>query len=151
MTDIQEGIFLELTKAVFSYILQIHGTVDSDLALIIVVRDAKSGFTLYSERCFSESEESMSRVFEKVKKRFGMPSGSKSDMRAGTMKAMVKVFHRIHICVCPLQFFRDLGKDLVQDLYADLGIMVTKSGIKSRIRIIMRKLPQYHTASLLEL
>ena len=151
MTFIHEGILLELRKAVSSYILQIYGTVDSDLALIVVVRDVKSGFTLYSERCFSESEENMTRVLEKVKKRFGMPSGSISDMRAGTMKPMVKVFQRIHIRVCPLYFFRDLGNDLMQDLHADLGIMVNMTGVKSRIRIILSGLPEYNTASLLEL
>ena len=151
MTDIHVERLPELRKAVSSCILQIDGTVDSDFALIVVVRDAKSGFTLYSERCFSESEENMTRVLEKVKKRFGMPSGSISDMRAGILKAIVKVFPGIPVRICLLHFLRDLGKDLMQDLHTDLGIMINRAGIKSEIRAILRDLPEYHTASLLEL
>ena len=53
--------------------------------------------------------------------------------------------------ICLLHFLRDLGKDLMQDLHTDLGIMINRAGIKSEIRAILRELPEYHTASLLEL
>ena len=110
MNDIHEERLQELRSAILSYVLQIDGTVDSEFAMIVVVRDAKSGFTLYSERCFSESEENMTRVLEKVKDRFGIPSGSISDMRAGILKAIGKVFPGIRIRICLLHLLGILEK-----------------------------------------
>ena len=51
--------------------------------MIVAVRDHISGFTLYSKRCDAESEESIREILTEIKKMFGTPSGSISDMRSG--------------------------------------------------------------------
>ena len=58
------------------------GRTDSEFAMVIVVRDAISGFTLYAEKCHSESFENIKNILVKAKEKFGIPSGAISDMRA---------------------------------------------------------------------
>jgi len=58
----------KLKDAMNSYILQIDGTTDSEFAMVIVVRDAISGFTLYAEKCHSESFESVKGYTAQSKK-----------------------------------------------------------------------------------
>jgi hypothetical protein len=115
------------------------------------VRDSTSGFTLYSEKCFSESEKSITDILSRIKERFGIPSGSISDMRAGILKAIENVFPGIPIRICLMHFLRDLGKDLMGDMHTDLGIMINRKGIKSRIKAIFRDLPEYDMKCILDL
>ncbi|EQD76262.1 MULE transposase, conserved domain protein, partial [mine drainage metagenome] len=83
-----------------------------DFAMIVVVRDSVSGFVLHSGKCFSESEQSIVGILNRIKMRFGIPSGTISDMRAGILSAIGKVFPGVPMRVCLLHFLRDLGKDL---------------------------------------
>ena len=46
MKTIHEESISRLRNAMPSYVLQIDGTVDSEFSMIVVVRDAESGFTL---------------------------------------------------------------------------------------------------------
>ncbi len=115
MGKIHDESFAVLKKALSSYILQIDGTVDGDFAMIVVVRDSVSGFVLHSEKCFSESEQSITGILNRIKERFGIPSGTISDM------------------------------------HTDLGIMINRMGIKSRIKAILRSIPEYDRKSLYEL
>ena len=151
MGTIHDESFQALRNALSSYILQIDGTVDGDFAMIVVVRDAVSGFTLYSEKCFSESGESVMGILNRIKERFGKPSGTISDMRAGILSAIKKVFPGIPVRICLLHFLRDLGKDLMGSMHTDLGMMINRMGIKTRIKKIFRDLPEYDRESLYEL
>ncbi len=131
----------KLKDVMNSYVLQIDGTTDSEFAMVIVVRDAISGFTLYAEKCHSESFESVKDILLKVKKKFGIPSGAISDMRAGILEALEHVFPGIPVRICLMHFLRDLGKDLLSDMHTDLGIMINKIGIKSPLKSILRSIP----------
>ena len=141
----------KLKDAMNSYILQIDGTTDSEFAMVIVVRDAISGFTLYAEKCHSESFESVKDILVKVKKKFGIPSGAISDMRAGILEALEHVFPGIPVRICLMHFLRDLGKDLLSDIHTDLGIMINKIGIKSPLKSLLRSIPAYNQATLYEI
>ena len=151
MGTIHDESFQLLRNALSSYILQIDGTVDGDFAMIVVVRDAVSGFTIYSEKCFSESEKSITNILEKIKERFGIPSGTISDMRAGILNAIKTVCPGIPVRICLLHFLRDLGKDLMGSMHTDLGMMINRMGIKSRIKKIFRDLPEYDRKCLLDI
>ncbi len=141
----------KLKDVMNSYILQIDGTTDSEFAMVIVVRDAISGFTLYAEKCHSESFESVKDILLKVKKKFGIPSGAISDMRAGILEALEHVFPGIPVRICLMHFLRDLGKDLLSDMHTDLGIMINKIGIKSPLKSILRSIPAYNQSTLSEI
>jgi hypothetical protein len=134
-----------------SCILQIDGTTDSDFAMIIVVRDAASGSVLHSERCFSESEENMTRVSESVKGEFGIPSGAICDMRSGILSAIGKAFPGIPTMICLLYFLHDLSMDMMLGPHTDPSIMINRIGIKSRIKAILRLLPEYDYGTIIEL
>ena len=151
MGKIHDEGFSILRNALKSYILQIDGTVDGDFAMIVVVRDSISGFTLYSEKCFSESEQSIIGILNRIKERFGIPSGTISDMRAGILSAIGKVFPGVPGRICLMHFLRDLGKDLMGSMHTELGIMINRVGIKSRIKTILRSIPEYDRKSLYEL
>ena len=88
LMEIHEENIPRLKDAMNSYILQIDGTTDSEFSMVIVVRDAISGFTLYAEKCHSESFESVKDILLKVKEKFKIPSGAISDMRAGILEAL---------------------------------------------------------------
>ena len=141
----------KLKDVMNSYVLQIDGTTDSEFAMVIVVRDAISGFTLYAEKCHSESFESVKDILLKVKKKFGIPSGAISDMRAGILEALEHVFPGIPVRICLMHFLRDLGKDLLSDIHTDLGIMINKIGIKSPLKSLLRSIPAYNQSTLSEI
>ena len=84
--EIHEKNVPKLKATMKPYILQIDGTTDSEFDMIIAIRDAVSDFTLYSEKYHSESFASIKDILLKVKERFGTPSGSISDMRAGIVQ-----------------------------------------------------------------
>ncbi|EQD75363.1 MULE transposase, conserved domain protein, partial [mine drainage metagenome] len=86
-----------------------------------------------------------------VKEKFGTPSGSISDMRSGILKAIGDVFHGIPIRICLLHFLRDLGKDLMESMHTDLGMMINRKGIKSPLKSILRSIPDYDQATLTEI
>jgi hypothetical protein len=134
-----------------SYILQIDGTPDSEFSMIVAVRDSVSDFVLYVKRCHSESQESIEDILKAVKKRFGSPSGITCDMRSGIISAAQMVFPHTPIRICLMHFLRDLGKDLMEDIHTDLGLMINSAGIKSRLKKILREMPDYHQKTLEEI
>ena len=141
----------KLKEALNSYILQIDGTTDSEFDMIIVIRDAVSDFTLYSEKYHSESFASIKDILLKVKERFGTPSRSISDMRAGILAALAHVFPGIPIRICLMHFFRDLGKDILHDLHTSLGNEINNRRVKSPLKSILRSMPEYNQDILLEI
>jgi len=141
----------KLKAAMNTYVLQIDGTTDSEFDMIIAVRDAVSDFTLYSEKYHSESFASIKDILLKVKERFGMPSGSISDMRAGILAALAHVFPKMPIRICLLHFLRDLGKDLLYDLHTSLGNAINNKRVKSPLKTILRSIPAYDQNILLEI
>ncbi len=141
----------KLRESLLSYILQIDGTTDSDFSMIMVVRDSISGFTLYSEKCFSESEENIVRVLECIKERFGIPSGAICDMRSGIISAIKRVFPGIPVRICLLHFLRDLGKNMMLSAHLDLGKMINMKGMKSGIKRLLRSCREYDPGTIMEL
>ncbi len=142
-SEIHELSVTKLKESMNSYILQIDGTTDSEFSMIVVVRDALSGFTLYVRRCQSESDASIQSVLVDVKNRFGVPSGITCDMRSGIISAAKSVFPHVPIRICLMHFLRDLGKDLMKDMHTDLGIMINRKGIKSGLKNMLKEMPQY--------
>lgn len=150
-SQIHEESVQKLKASMESYILQIDGTTDSEFSMIIVVRDALSDFVLYVKRFHSESEESIEKVLNEVKKKFGVPSGITSDMRSGILAASEKVFPGIPVRICLMHFLRDLGKDMMESLHTDLGIMIRHAGIKAPLKSILRSMPDYDQHTLDEI
>ena len=149
--EIHEESIPKLRDHMKSYILQIDGTTDSEFSMIVAVRDASTDFVLYVKRCHSESGESIENVLRSVKDRFGIPSGITCDMRAGIISAAVEVFPHVPVRICLMHFLRDLGKDLMENVHTDLGIMINGKGIKSPLKSLLRNMPDYRQGTLEEI
>lgn len=148
---IHEENIPKLREHMKSYILQIDGTTDSEYSMIVVVRDSVSGFVLHVKRCHSESQESIEDIMQSIREKFGMPSGITCDMRAGIISAAGNVFPGIPIRICLMHFLRDLGKDLMENLHRDIGVMINRAGIKSPLKSILREIPDYYQGTLDEI
>ncbi|MCL5786526.1 MAG: hypothetical protein M1151_07690 [Candidatus Thermoplasmatota archaeon] len=148
---IHEESIPKLKERMKSYILQIDGTTDSEFSMIVAVRDAISGFVLRVKKCHSESQESIEKILQSAKDRFGIPSGITCDMRSGIISAAGKIFPGVPIRICLMHFLRDLGKDLMDDLHRDLGMMINGAGIKSRLKTVLRSIPDYDQLTLEEI
>ena len=125
------------------WVLQIDGTVDGDYDMIVVVRDAVSGFVLYVVKCHSESEASIEAVLSEIKSRYGTPVASMSDMRSGILAAMEKVFPGIPIGLCKFHFLRDIGKDVMDYRHALLGKALRRLGTKTALKHALQSMPPY--------
>ena len=149
--QIHEESYPVLRAAMKSYVLHIDGTTDGEFEMILVVRDSVSGFTLYAEKCHSESLDSVKEVLLKVKERFGTPAGAVSDMRAGILKALGEVFPGMPVRICLFHFLRDLGRDLMRDMHTDLALAINRIGVKSPLKSILRAIPDYSQSTLYEI
>lgn len=153
--DIFSDIHRENTERLKSFmkssILQIDGTTDADFRMIVVARDAVSGFILMVKRCDSESHESIKGILESVRKQFGDPSGITCDMRAGIISAALETFPKTPIRICLMHFLRELGKDLMRDMHTNLGVMINRMGIKDPLKRIFRDMPDYDQGTLDEI
>ncbi len=141
----------KIRAAMSSWILQIDGTTDSEFDMIIVVMDSESGFVLHVKRCHAESEAEILGILRTVRERFGIPSGTISDMRPGILSAIGKVFPGVPRRICLFHFLRDLGKDLMESMHLDLGRMINSAGIKNPLKNLLRSIPGYDQRTLHEL
>ncbi len=141
----------KIRSAIKSYILQIDGTTDSEFAMIVVVRDLISGFILLVKRCYSESHQSIMEVLKSIREKFDAPSGITCDMRSGIISAVSEVFPGIPVRICLMHFLRDLGKDLLQSMHTDLGIMINRKRIKYSLKSILREMPDHDQKTLDEI
>ena len=51
LMEIHEDSTEKIRSSIKSYVLQINGATNSNLNIIVVVRDVLSGFTLHAEKC----------------------------------------------------------------------------------------------------
>ena len=149
--EIHEESIPKLRESMHSWILQIDGTTDSEFSMIVTVMDASSGFVLYAKKCSSESQENVEDVLKRIEEMFGTPSGTICDMSDGTLSAARAVFPDVPTRICLMHFLRDLGKDILKNMHTDLGTMITRIGIKSPLKAVLRSIPDYSQRTLDEI
>ena len=69
-------------------------------------------------------------VLANVKKRFGTPSGSISDMKAGIREALKDLFPGMPVEICLIHFLMDTERDLMEILHTEIGITINRIWIK---------------------
>jgi len=95
--DVHRNNTHKIRQCIGNYILGIDGTPDPDFSMIICVMDHLSGFTLFSERCDSESDESINNLYgddEMILVIFGR-NGSKFTQNHGNSRKRVDELTRI--------------------------------------------------------
>jgi hypothetical protein len=116
------------------YILHVDSTCEGHAPHLLTCLDGISGFVLYSQKIQSENTTSLQTSFEKVKKLFGTPLCSVHDMGRGIINALDLVFVAVIHVICHFHLLRDIGKDLLQDLYRKVQKALSNKQIYAEIR-----------------
>lgn len=94
--------------------------------MIIAVMDSIFVLTLYPEKRISESYSYMMDILFKVKKMFGTPSVSISNMRFWILEVLKYAFPEMPVRICLMHFLHYLGKYLMNDMHTILGTMINR-------------------------
>ena len=116
------------------YILHVDSTCEGHAPHLLTCLDGMSGFVLYSQKIQSENATSLQSSFEKVKKLFGAPLCSVHDMGRGIISALDLVFVAVIHVICHFHLLRDIGKDLLQELYRKVQKTLSNKEIYAEIR-----------------
>lgn len=116
------------------YILHVDSTCDGHAPHLLTCLDGISGIVLYSQKIQSENATSLKTSFEKVKKMFGTPLCCVHDMGRGIISALDLVFEAVIHIICHFHLLRDIGKDLVLELYRKVQKALSNKKIYAEIR-----------------
>ena len=116
------------------YILYVDSTCEGHGPHLLTCLDGIGGFVLYSEKIQSENTTSLQTSFEKVKMLFGIPLCCVHDMGRGIISALDIVFLGVSHVICHFHLLRDIGKDLLQELYWKLQKTLSNKQIYAEIR-----------------
>ena len=116
------------------YILHVDSTCEGHAPHLLTCLDGISGFVLYSEKIQSENATSLQTSFEKVKNLFGTPLCCVHDMGRGIISALDLVFESVIHVICHFHLLRDIGKDLLQELYRKVQKTLSNKEIYAEIR-----------------
>jgi hypothetical protein len=116
------------------YILHVDSTCEGHAPHLLTCLDGISGFVLYSQKIQSENANSLQTSFEKVKKLFGTPLCCVHDMGRGIISALDLVFVAVIHVICHFHLLRDIGKDLLQELYRKVQKTLSNKEIYAEIR-----------------
>ena len=116
------------------YILHVDSTCEGRAPHLLTCLDGISGFVLYSQKIPSENTTSLQSSFEKVKKLFGTPLCSVHDMGRGIISALDLVFVAVIHIICHFHLLRDIGKDLLQELYRKVQKALSSKEVYAEIR-----------------
>ena len=89
---------------------------------------------MYSQKIQSENATGLQTSFEKVKKLFGTPLCGVHDMGRGIIRALDLVFAGVNHVICHFHLLRDIGKDLLQELYRKVQKALSNKEIYAEIR-----------------
>jgi len=116
------------------YILYVDSTCDGRAPHLLTCLDGVSGFVLYSQKILSENTICLQSAFVKVKKLFGNPLCCVSDMGRGINNALDIVFAGVPRVICHFHLLRDIGKDILQELYRKIQKTLSNKQIYAEIR-----------------
>jgi len=116
------------------YILYVDSTCDGHAPHLLTCIDGIGGFVLYSQKIQSENATSLQTSFEKVKMLFGTPLCCVHDMGRGIISALDIVFEGVTHVICHFHLLRDIGKDLLQELYRKVQKALSNKQIYAEIR-----------------
>ena len=122
------------------YILHLDGTCEGSSPHLICVLDGISEIVLDNIKTPSENSEYLIPFLQKIKKTYGDPIATVSDMHKGILKAIREVFKGVPSFVCHYHFLKDLGKDLFGKEHDIVRSRLSHHGIKGKLNAQARKL-----------
>jgi len=127
-------------KARGGYILHIDSTTDNGSPCLMTGMDAVMDIVLGNVKIPSENAKAITPFLRKIKKAFGNPLCTVSDMGKGILHSLKTVFKDILNLICHFHFLRDLGKDLIGSEYDIIRKRLRRLKITSKLRSRAAKL-----------
>lgn len=125
------------------YILHIDGTCDGASAVVLVCVDSLSGQVLKSQRISSENHIEVKNVLQKIRREWGIPLASVSDLRRALITAAGDVFKGVPQFVCHYHLAADVGKDILLKHQDHLRGLFRCNKVKADLQALKRSLKQY--------
>jgi hypothetical protein len=122
------------------YLLHIDATTETKADTVFVCVDRLLGAVLLSEKLSSENTEELEKALRRLKRNFGIPLAIMRDMSGQIARAVQNVFPGVPDRICQFHFLRDIGKDLLQKDYIQLGRQMFGLKINANLRRMKREL-----------
>jgi transposase-like protein len=103
------------------YLLHIDATTETKSDTVFVCVDRILGAVLLSEKISSENKEEVKEQLYRLKRQLGNPRAIMRDMSHQLKNAVEEVFPDVPDRICQSHFLRDIGKDLLEREYVQLG------------------------------
>lgn len=116
------------------YVLYVDSTCEGRSVHLLTCLDGQIGYVLYSKKIKSENNEDLQRAFSVVKNMFGVPLCCVHDMGIGINKALDIVFEGVMRIICHFHLLRDIGNDLLKELYRSVQKSLSRHKIYADIR-----------------
>jgi hypothetical protein len=114
-----------------AFIIHIDCTSERGRFNHVMVREARTGNVIYTDKISSESFDNIAGVLRTVKRHYGNPDAVISDMAQGIRKAVKDVFPDAQWKVCSFHFLKDVGGDMLKVVHEPL-----KYAIKDALKIL---------------
>lgn len=122
------------------YILHLDTTCEGNSPKLASSIDSLSGFVLHSARLSSENEHEIVEFITSIKDMLGTPLATFSDMGAGILKAVNKVFGDRPHYICHFHFLKMIGNLLFEEENNQLRKKLSKAGISGSLKNMKRDL-----------
>ena len=125
------------------YILHIDGTCDGASEVVLVCIDSLSGQVLKSQRISSENHIEVKKVLQKIRREWGIPLATVSDLRRALITAAGDVFKGVPQFVCHYHLAADVGKDILLKHQDRLRGLFRATKVKADLQALKRSLKKY--------
>lgn len=129
-----------LIKQNGGYLLHIDATTETKSDTVFVCVDRILETVLLSEKISSENEEEVKKALCQLKRQFGNPLAVMRDMSDHLGRSVQDVFPGVPDRICQFHFLRDIGKDLLQANYVQMGRRIVTLKINADLRRMKREL-----------
>jgi hypothetical protein len=122
------------------YVLHIDSTCRKGSSHLMTGLDEISGLVLLNVKMGSENSAETEEFLRDMVRRFGFPAAASCDMSPALLSALDTVLKGVPVFICHFHFLRDLGRDLLEPLYAVVRAGLRRHGVKADLARLQRDL-----------
>ena len=120
------------------YILHLDGTCEGDSPHLMSVLDGITEVVLDNVKLPTENAEDVIPFLQKIKKDYGEPVATVSDMSKALLSAVAAVFPHVPQFICHFHFLKDVGNDLFGEEYELIRRRLKYHGIQTTLTKTIR-------------
>lgn len=114
-------------------VLHIDGTEEKGSDVVFCAKEGMTGITVMADTIPSESVEHVTGFLEQYKENFGSPLVVVRDMSQILERCVTEVFPNVLQQICHFHFIKNLGKEVLRDLYSSLRRKVISTKMVPRL------------------